>query len=348
MTVASRAGRSRDIALVGAVLAAVLAIVASVLAPTAFAKAAMVPTHPTAASVSKQPSAITSMWAWGNSVDPAVDERGLGEAGMAPAAIASFAKARGLTNVYLSTPWASNEGAVAAWLKQSVAALHADGIRVSALGGDPAWLSQPALATQWVSNAMSAAPFDGIQFDLEPWAGNPNVDYSVVTPQYVSLVHQVRAVAGGATVSADLPYWLATTSFGSSTVFATLAASVDSVAIVVFADHAVGAGGIVPLASPAVQTAAKLGKPFSIGVETDLPQIAGGAQYTFYDNGETVLEAETAKVRAAFQLTRGYSGVTVEHLLAWESLIANSAAAEKQARASAALTTKPHIGRLRK
>ena len=344
MTTSLRAGRSRDILLVGAVLA----IVASVLAPTAVAKAAMVESHPIVAAARKLPSAITSMWAWGNSVDPADDERGLGEAGMAPSAIASFAKLHGLTNVYLSAPWASNQGAIATWMQQSVAALHADGIRVSALGGDPAWLSQPSLATQWVSDAMSAAPFDGIQFDLEPWAGNPNVDYSVVTPQYVSLVHQVRAVAGGATVSADLPYWLATTSFGSSSVFATLAASVDSVAIVAFSDHSAGTGGIVSLATPAVQAAAKLGKPFSIGVETDLPQIAGGAQYTFYDNGVTALESETAKVRTAFQSTHGYSGVTVEHLLSWASLIASSTASDRHARALIAQATRPHIGRIMK
>jgi hypothetical protein len=56
------------------------------------------------------------------------------------------------------------------------------------------------------------------------------------------------------------------------------------------------------------------------GVETDIPEIAGGKQYTFYEEGSAVLGAETAKVRAAFSALPGYDGVTVEHLHAWKNL----------------------------
>ncbi|MBN9629500.1 MAG: hypothetical protein J0I18_02655, partial [Actinobacteria bacterium] len=62
--------------------------------------------------------------------------------------------------------------------------------------------------------------------------------------------------------------------------------------------------------------------PFSIGVETDDPQVAGGPGATFGDDTAAALEAQTALVRSAFGGFAGYKGVTVEHLLSWQALIA--------------------------
>jgi hypothetical protein len=101
----------------------------------------------------------------------------------------------------------------------------------------------------------------------------------------------------------------------------TLLDATDTVAIVAFADHALGTGGIVPLSADAVAAAATADVPFSIGVETDTPAIAGGAAFTFFDEGAAVLEAQTALVRTAYESTPGYRGVTVEHVLAWAALV---------------------------
>lgn len=266
------------------------------------------------------PSAITSAWAWGNSVDPLLDNRGLGQAGMAPAALAAFATQHGLSHVNLSVPWAANEGAIAVWLADCVAALHAEGITVAALGGDNGWLSEPALAARWARDAFAVANFDAVQFDVEPWNTPTEPDWSVVTPQYVAMIKAARAEVGDATVGIDAPWWLTTKQSGAGTVLDELLAATDTVAIVAFADHALGTGGIVPLSTDAVASAVSAGVPFSIGVETDTPAIAGGAAFTFHDEGAAVLEAQTALVRAAFETTAGYRGVTVEHVLAWAAL----------------------------
>src|SRR5690349_18254581 len=61
------------------------------------------------------PSAITSMWAWGNPIDPATDARGLGEPQFEPAALVAFAQQHDLRSVYLSVPWAADQGAFATW-----------------------------------------------------------------------------------------------------------------------------------------------------------------------------------------------------------------------------------------
>ena len=266
------------------------------------------------------PSAITTMWAWGNSVDPEDDARGLGQAGMAPAAIAAFAVAHDLDSVYLSVPWAANEGAIAPWLAASVDALHAEGITVSALGGDTAWLATPTLATEWVTDALDAADFDAVQFDVEPWTEAAEPDWAVVTPLFVTMLDDAAVAAGDIPIGLDLPWWLTTKTVGTTTVFDTLLGHVDSAAIVAFSDHALGTGGIVPLSAAAVASCIAASVPFTIGVETDTPAVAGGAEFTFYDEGSAVLETEVAKVRDAYGTSAGYRGVTVEHLLSWSTL----------------------------
>jgi hypothetical protein len=266
-------------------------------------------------------SAVTTMWAWGNSVEPALDNRGLGQPGMAPAAIASFAREHRLTAVYLSVPWASDQGAIATWLHDCVEALHAEGVSVAALGGDSGWLDDPALVARWVSDARAAADFDAIQLDVEPWAGVADPDFSTITPRMTALLGSARAAAGPLPVGLDLPWWVARVPHGEGTAFDALVRHVDTVAIVAFADHASGAGGIVTLAGDAVRSAARTGTPFTVGVETDTPAVAGGADFTFFDEGPVALETEVAKVRSAFRSVEGYRGVTVEHMLAWSALI---------------------------
>ncbi|WP_426515169.1 hypothetical protein ACPPVQ_11160 [Diaminobutyricibacter sp. McL0618] len=266
-------------------------------------------------------STITGMWAWGNSVDPSVDNRGLGQAALAPAALASFAQQHGLSSVYLSVPWSANQGAIGTWLADSVDALHAVGVRVSALGGDASWLANPSLVAQWVSDARAAADFDAVQLDVEPWAAQAHPDFATITPAYVALLRAAKSAAGPLPLGADLPWWLTTVSPGDGTVFDALLPLLDSVAIVAFADHAAGPDGVIALAQPAADAASATGRPFTIGVETDSPDVAGGAQFTFADDGEAALVTETDAVRDAFSATSGYGGVTVEHLRSWIALI---------------------------
>jgi hypothetical protein len=279
-------------------------------------------TCPTA-TVSKR-SAITSAWAWGNSVDPAVDNRGLNQPGMAPQAMADFAHSHRMTTIFLAVPWAADQGAIAGWLSASVDALHAKGIRVAALGGDTAWLAEPALADQWLTAARHAADFDAVELDIEPWAGTTDPDFSVITPQLTTLIDTARSAAGSLPIGVDLPWWLTGRAYGSATVFDAILPHVDSVAIAAFANHAVGSDGIIALSKPAVVAASAAGIPFTIGVETDTPAVAGGPQFTFYDAGASTLATETAKVRTAFAHTAGYRGVTAEHLLSWAALLDRS------------------------
>lgn len=270
------------------------------------------------------------MWAWGNPIDPAADARGDGEPAFEPKALAAFAAAHNLRTVYLSVPWAADQGPFPAWLRSAVSALHRAGVTtVAALGGDPAWARQPELAATWTTAALAAAPFDAVQFDVEPWVGATDDQLPGIVAQLATMYDAAASAAGHVPVGADLPWWLAAKpSSAGSTLFDVLLPHLRSVAIVAFSDHAAGDDGIIDLAQPAATAAAAARLPFSIGVETDAPEVAGGPAATFGDDTATVLEAQTELVRSAFGGTRGYRGyrdyrgVTVEHLLSWQALLA--------------------------
>lgn len=269
-------------------------------------------------------SAITGMWAWGNPIDPAVDARGEGLPQFEPKALADFAAAHHLRTVFLSVPWAADEGPFGVWLKESIHALHAAGVtRVAALGGDPTWADDPSLAATWTAAALRAAPFDAIQFDVEPWVVSSDAELPAVVTELQDLYDQAHAAAGSTPIGADLPWWLAAKPQpGGGTAFDALLPHLKSVAIVAFSDHADGTDGIVALAQPAATAAAAKRIPFTIGVETDTPEVAGGAAATFGDDSAALLESETAKVRTQLSNLHYYRGVTVEHLVAWQALLA--------------------------
>ncbi|GEK17035.1 hypothetical protein [Cellulomonas persica] len=269
-------------------------------------------------------TATQSMWAWDNPVPPSQDARGRGYAPAAPGPLAAFADEQGLTRVHLAAPWAADEGPVGAWFAEAAAALGARHLAVDALGGDPGWLDEPALAATWAGAALRSADgrLDGIQLDVEPWTlPGWRDDRDDGVRRWLAVLDATRAVVPSAlTLGADAPWWLVNVPApdeGGSVLDAVLR-RVDRVVVVAFSDHADGDDGIVALARPSVETARAAGVPWTIGVETDTPDVAGGAQYTFHDEGAAVLEREADRVARAF----GAPGcVCVEHHRAWRALL---------------------------
>ncbi|WP_426593433.1 hypothetical protein ACPPVS_17135 [Cellulomonas sp. McL0617] len=268
-------------------------------------------------------SALTSMWAWDNPVLPSADARGRAYEPASVSSLVAFCTSRGLTRVFLSAPWAADEGPVGDWFAAACSTLHDASVQVSPLGGDPGWLGQPSLAVTWaLAAARSAALPDGVtvQLDVEPWTTPAwTSSRALVVDQWLALL---ALVGSSVAIGVDLPWWLAHERYRDGTVLDAVLPLVSRVAVVAFADHAGGPSGVVSLAGPAVVAASAAGLPFTVGVETDTAQVAGGPQYTFASAGPAALEAETMVVRDAFGELPGYEGVTVEHHRAWRRLLA--------------------------
>ena len=268
-------------------------------------------------------SALTSMWAWDNPVPASLDARGRGYAPAEPAALVAFCRDRAIRRVFLAAPWAADEGPVGDWFSAATIALQAAGVAVGPLGGDPGWLGRPSLAVTWALTALRAGPSDSLQLDVEPWA-TPTwaTDRARLCAQWFTLLDGVlAALPAGVVLGVDAPWWLAHEPWEGGTLLDAVLARAGRVGVVAFSDHARGSDGIISLAGPAVVAASSAGVPFTVGVETDTAEVAGGAQYTFIDEGPVVLEAETSLVADAFSLLPGYEGVTVEHHRAWRALL---------------------------
>ncbi|UJP39644.1 hypothetical protein [Cellulomonas palmilytica] len=269
-------------------------------------------------------SALGSMWAWDNPVPQQDDARGRGYAPAAPAPLAAFATRRALERVHLAAPWAADEGPVGTWFGDAARALRAAGVAVGALGGDPGWLDQPALAATWAGAALRSAggALDAVQLDVEPWTLPAwQTDPAPGARAWLGVLDATRAaLPPGVVLGADTPWWLTTVPAPDEpgTLLDAVLRRVDRALVVAFADHAGGEDGIVALAGPAVAAARAAGVAWSVGVETDTPAVAGGAQFTFYDEGEAVLEREAALVARAFEAPRC---VCVEHHRAWRHLL---------------------------
>jgi len=291
---------------------------------SALAAALVLAVVPAAATRARADAPVVSaMWVWDNSVDQAVDARGTGYAPADPATLAAFVREHGLTTVHVSAPWASDEGPVAAWLTEAVAAVGAEGATVGVLGGDPPWLDQPALAVQWMRAATNGRAVDHVQLNVEPWTRPDwSTDRVGAVTRWLALLDAVRAeLPAGVGLGVDVPYWLAWEPWGTGTVADAAMARADRVEVVAFVDHAQGPDGILALSADAVAAAVAAGLPFTVGVETDTPAVAGGAEWTFGDDGIEALVTETTLVRDALAGTPGYEGVAVQHYRTWRTLL---------------------------
>ncbi len=279
--------------------------------------------HDVATASPPPPAVRTAMWVWDNPVDGAVDPRGTGYGPAEPAQLAAFVREHRLTTVHLSAPWASDEGPVAPWLTAAVDAVRAEGASVGVLGGDPPWLDQPQLAVQWMRAATHERAVTHVQLNVEPWTLPAwETDRSGSVTRWLAMLDAVRAeLPAGVGLGVDVPYWLAWEPWGDGTVADAAMARADRVEVVAFVDHAHGPDGILALSADAVAAAVDAGLPFTVGVETDTPQVAGGAQWTFGDDGVEALDRETALVADALAGTPGYEGVAVQHYRTWRTLL---------------------------
>ena len=296
----------------------------------------------------EQRSAITAMWAWDNAVSPLDDVTGRGYAPAAPARLAAFATAGELRGVYLAAPSAGHDGPVAEEFGETCRALHDAGVELSALGGETPWLGEPALVEQWLTEARLAGSFDRVQVAVEPW-GAPrwSTDKADLLRAFLTLLDRARTAADPLPVDVAVPWWFAhepfaapgpasppsvggpgTTGIGiagagptGTTMLDAVLARVDRVSILALADRALGPDGILALTARAVRATVGAGREFTIGVETCAPERAGGAQFTFFDEGPVALLRESALVRARLADVRGYQGVAVADHRSWRRLL---------------------------
>jgi hypothetical protein len=214
--------------------------------------------------------------------------------------LVQFCRTEGITDLFLQLPYEAervDERWTISWdrerLRPLIAELHAAGVTVHALDGDPRfslpeWHGQVLATIQSVAEynreSPPAARFDGIRYDIEPYLlpGFGGVRRTQILQQYLSIVAASRALAAqaGLVYGVDIPAW-----FDERNEFFELVADVegrpvseliidivDNVGIMDYRTQAYGADGTIAHAQSELRYAAVVGKQVFLGLETaELP-----------------------------------------------------------------------------
>ena len=214
--------------------------------------------------------------------------------------LVQFCRTEGITDLFLQLPYEAervDERWTISWdrerLRPLLAELHAAGVTVHALDGDPRfslpeWHGQVTATIQSITDYNRESPpaerFDGIRYDIEPYLlpGFGGVRRTQILQQYLTIVAASQALAAqaGLAYGVDIPAW-----FDERNEFFELVADVegrplseliidivDNVGIMDYRTQAYGADGTIAHAQSELRYAARLGKKVFLGLETsELP-----------------------------------------------------------------------------
>ncbi len=244
-----------------------------------------------------------AMWVWGDY--PASD-------------VVTWAAGRGVTEIFVYvSPNALTNGDLAR-LQQMRQLTDGVRIKLSALGGDPAWTTDHPAALAWQKTVVATGIFSGIQLDVEPYlTPGWTLNLTATEQAYLSLLDEVRA---GSTLplEADVPFWFGQYQVGAKNLAGEVLKRVKAVTVMSYRDTATGPNSMVAISQDWLARGATAGKRVRLGAETDpLPECA---YCTFAQDGAKKMTQELAKVDAAERTAGAYGGIAIHRYGGWRAL----------------------------
>ena len=234
--------------------------------------------------------------------------------------LVTFARDQGVQDLFVAVP--AEIGGSLPWYRDLRSRTLAAGIRVHALGGDPAWVDQPGVALAWQRDALATGLFDGVHLDVEPWLhAGWDSDRDAVVTRYLDLLASLAADTS-APVEADVAFWLdqVATPAGGRLDEAVLA-RVDAITVMSYRDTATGPDSITGVGAAALDAAARAGRPARLAVETNfLGTDPVDAKQTFHGETRTAMASVLAAVDAASAGSAAYGGIAVHDRAGWTAL----------------------------
>jgi hypothetical protein len=209
-----------------------------------------------------------------------------------------------------------------AWVRRVVGLLHGEGVRVSALGGDPAWVDSAGPALEWHRAVVASGLFDALHLDVEVWA-HPEwrIRPRELGAAYLRLLRELREVSA-LPLEADLAFHLHQVPTASGQHLERAAMGVLSAATVLSYRHRVsGPDSITDVAASALSSASDAGIPCRLGVETrDLGPDPVARKQTFHGLGRPALDRALAEVDRTLAGVSSYAGMSVHDYTHWRLL----------------------------
>lgn len=270
---------------IGAILLA-LAAIATVLSPASAASAATASTR--------------AMWLWSKP---------------APAEVVTWAQAHGVREILAYTPAKPD----LAWLRDLRAQSAAAGISLAALGGDPTWTTQPAVAVSWVRPVAATGMFDAVHVDVEPHAlAAWQTDRARTAQSYVTMLDKLNA-ATTLKLEADVAFWYGEVLLPKKQNMADeILRTVDAVTVMSYRDTPTGPNSVTAVGADFLRRGAVARKPVRLGMETQ--PLTECAYCTFAEEGATALDAALAQIETAGAADPAFAGIAVHHYDSWRRL----------------------------
>ncbi|WP_344407339.1 hypothetical protein, partial [Dactylosporangium fulvum] len=231
-----------------------------------------------------------------------------------PPAVVRWAGAQGVREIFVAVSWRP-DAAELRHLRDLRAGTRAAGIRLSALGGDPAWATSPGDAVAWRQRATATGLFDGIHLDVEPYLLPAwKTDQPQVVDGYLAMLDALRR-AGPEPLEADVPFWLATIPAPAGNLADAVIRRVDAITVMSYRDSS---AGIVKVGTDLLSRGRAGRKPVRLAAETQ--PLADCRYCTFATQTQARLRDQLVAVDAAAGRYDTFQGIAVHDYDNWSRL----------------------------
>jgi hypothetical protein len=235
-----------------------------------------------------------------------------------PADVVNWAAVKGVSEIFVSvSPSVLTNGDLAR-LQEMKQRADAARIRLTALGGDPAWTTDHAAALAWQKAVVKTGIFDGIHLDVEPYlTAGWTTDLDATERSYLTLLDKLRA---GSTlpVEADVPFWFGQYTAAKQNLADEVLKRVKAVTVMSYRDAGTGTNSMLSVSQDWLTRGAAAGKRVRLGAETGpLPDCT---YCTFAEEGATRMTQELAKVDGSTRTTAAFGGIAIHRYGSWRSL----------------------------
>lgn len=283
------------------------------------------PTESSVAQLTPTPAVLAdtrAMWVLDQNVVLDADDQ---------AELFAFAESKAINELYVDAFSLLREDPEA--LRQFIGRASQQGIRVDFLAGNSSWTQRAnhfvplAFLRETIAFAQSSLPEQrpvGLLFDIKPYVlGN---DWPV--SEYLTLLESLiqEAQGSGLTVAVAIPFWFDVDELRQFHNGQELPLShhilsiVDRVVILDFRDFAEGGDGLSANIETEMEFAARLGKPVTIGIETQCGE-PDPPKVTFCEEGEVILFRELEKVKAAYGRSSSWGGIAIHDYTSYHEII---------------------------
>ncbi|GIH90790.1 hypothetical protein ACFFMN_26465 [Planobispora siamensis] len=237
-----------------------------------------------------------------------------------PADMLAWAKARGVNEIFVHAgAGLPSDTARMTRLRELKRGADKARIRLSALGGDPAWATDHAAARAWQRAVLGTGLFAGSHVDVEPYALPAwQTDQGALASGLVEMLRLLQA-DDPRPLEADIPFWYHTIPTGPGATLADgVLAQVDGVTVMSYRDTATGPNSMMDVSADILARGTEAGKPVRLSAETG--SLSDCLHCTFYEEGAARMTTVLADVDSAARAYPAFAGIAVHHYASWRTM----------------------------